>query len=263
MEIIDLSEEYEGTYCKCLEDWSEEMGEAGDLKRVWLQKKKLQGLRVKLARNEKNEIVGMIQYIPVEYSPVKGKDLYYIYCIWVHGHKKGVGNNQKRGTGRLLLDAAENDCRESGAKGIAAWGITLPFFMRSRWFKKHGYRRADKDGMIELVWKPFIENAEPPQLMKLIKKPMVDQDAVTVTCFRNGWCPAQNISCERMKRAAGEYHDKIRYVEIDTDVRNNLEEWGMADGIFIDDKQINTGPPPSYPKLKNALKKKMKRVLKV
>jgi hypothetical protein len=28
MEIIDLSAEYENTYCRCLEDWSEEMSEA-------------------------------------------------------------------------------------------------------------------------------------------------------------------------------------------------------------------------------------------
>jgi|GEM_PF-2917000 len=28
MEIIDLSKEYDDTYCKCLEDWSEEMKEA-------------------------------------------------------------------------------------------------------------------------------------------------------------------------------------------------------------------------------------------
>ena len=53
MEIIDLSPEYENTYCKCLEDWSEEMAEAGDYKKIWLEKKKSQGLRVKLARNEK------------------------------------------------------------------------------------------------------------------------------------------------------------------------------------------------------------------
>jgi len=96
MEIIDLSAEYEDIYCNCLEDWSEEMKEAGDLKRNWLEKKKNQGLRVKLAKDNNNRIVGMIQYIPIENAPVVGKGLYYIYCIWVHGHKQGVGNNQKR-----------------------------------------------------------------------------------------------------------------------------------------------------------------------
>ncbi len=262
MEIINLAEEYEDTYCKCLEDWSEEFKEAGNYKKEWLEKKKPQGLRVKLAKNKKNEIVGMIQYIPIEYSPVKGNDLYYIYCIWVHGYKQGVGNNQKQGIGKLLLKAAEIDSKELGAKGIVAWGITLPFFMRSKWFKKNGYKSIDKDGMIELVWKPFIANIKPPQLIKMIKKPSVEKDIVTITCFRNGWCPAQNLSCERMKRAAGEYLDGIKYIEIDTNVKDNLNEWGMADAIFIDDKQITNGPPPSYEKLQKILKRKMKRIVK-
>ncbi|MFA6507921.1 MAG: GNAT family N-acetyltransferase, partial [Treponemataceae bacterium] len=165
MEIIDLTSEYENTYCKCLEDWSSELDEAGDYKKRWLEKKKAQGLRVKLARNEKNEIVGMIHYAPSANAPVVGKDLYYVYCIWVHGYKKGVGNQQRKGIGKALLGAAEQDCRELGAKGIAAWGITLPFFMRSKWFKKQGYLRADKEGMMELVWRPFSDDAEPPRLL--------------------------------------------------------------------------------------------------
>lgn len=259
MEIIDLSPEYENTYCRCLEDWSREMDDAGDYKKLWLEKKKRQGLRVKLARNEKNEIVGMIQYIPVEHSPIIGSNLYYIYCIWVHGYNKGVGNHQKKGIGTLLLEAAEKDCRELGAGGIAAWGILLPFFMRSKWFKKHGYKRADRNGMIELVWKPFAEGERQPRMIRMKKKPPVEKGIVTVTCFRNGWCPAQNMSCERMKRAAREYEDHIKYVEVDTDIKENLDEWGIEDAIFIDDKKINTGPPPSYEKLQKLLKKKMRK----
>jgi N-acetylglutamate synthase-like GNAT family acetyltransferase len=255
MEIINISDEYVSTYCKCLEDWSDEMNEAGTLKSEWYQKKKQQGLRVKLAKNEKNDIVGMIHYIPIEQAPVLGNDLYYIYCIWIHGHKQGVGDNRKKGIGKLLLEAAEQDVQELGAGGIAAWGITLPFFMRSKWFKKYGYIRADKEGMTELVWKAFKENAEPPRLMRMKKRPEAEQGKVKVTCFRNGWCPGQNLACERMKRAVQEYGTRIEYVEIDTDSRQNLEEWGIADAIYIDDRQINTGPPPSFKKLQKLLKR--------
>ena len=259
MEIIDLSDDYENTYCKCLEDWSDEMQEAGDYKNVWLEKKKAQGLRVKLARNERNEIVGMIQYVPSAHAPIASAKLYYVYCVWVHGYKQGVGDNRKKGIGTALLEAAEKDCRELGAKGLAAWGITLPFFMRSKWFKKHGYQKADSDGMIELVWKPFTEDAVPPRLIKMKKRPELKPGTVSVTCFRNGWCPAQNMSCERMKRAAAEYPGKIEYVEIDTDNPAALHEWGIADAIFINDKRINTGPPPKYEKLRKLVRKAVKK----
>jgi len=48
--------------------------------------------------------------------------------------------NQGRGIGSALLEAAENDARELGAKGMAAWGLWLPFWMKASWFKKHGYK---------------------------------------------------------------------------------------------------------------------------
>jgi len=259
MEIIDLEERYEETYCNCLEDWSDEFTEAGDLKKQWLDKKKKQGLKVKLARNEKDELVGMIHYIPIEHSWAEGSGLYFIYCIWVHGYKQGVGNYQGSGIGQMLLDAAEDDCRELGADGLAAWGVRLPFFLRSKWFKKRGYSKADADGMLELVWKPFKEGAEPPKLVKMKKKPSKQNDLPTVTCFRNGWCPAQNISCERMKKVVAEFDGRVIYSEIDSDRPGNLDEWGIPDAVFVDDKQINRGPPLTDEKIRKHLKKAVRQ----
>lgn len=148
MDIIDISEEYEASYCKCLEDWSAEMEEAGTLKSQWYRKKKQEGLRVKLARDEAGRIVGMIHYIPVEQAPALGEGLYYIYCIWAHAYRQGVGDQRRRGIGTQLLKAAEEDAQALGALDIAAWGVTLPFFMRSSWFKKQGYQHADRQGQL-------------------------------------------------------------------------------------------------------------------
>ncbi|MEN8114959.1 MAG: GNAT family N-acetyltransferase, partial [Actinomycetota bacterium] len=163
MEIVDLSAELEDSYFHCLEDWSDEMKEAGDHKTRWYDKMRDRGLRVKLAVDEQGRPIGMIQYLPIEHSIALGSDLYMILCIWVHGYKEGVGNRQGRGTGKALLAAAESDAREIGAKGLAAWGIVFPFWMKARWFKKHGYRAVDRQGMRSLLWKPFTEDAVPPR----------------------------------------------------------------------------------------------------
>lgn len=69
MEIVDLKEKYLSTYLVCLEDWTEEMKEAGDHKESWYRKLKDEGLRVKLALDN-DKVCGMIQYIPVDYSPI-------------------------------------------------------------------------------------------------------------------------------------------------------------------------------------------------
>ncbi|MFC1958844.1 redoxin domain-containing protein, partial [Chloroflexota bacterium] len=87
IKIIDLNDEYEKLYFLCLEDWSEEAKEAGDQREKWYGKMKDNGLRAKLALDDNEQVGGMIQYIPVEYSFVNGEDLYFINCIWVHGHK--------------------------------------------------------------------------------------------------------------------------------------------------------------------------------
>lgn len=259
MNIVDLEDENIGLYCKCLEEWTSEFDDEAGHKKQWYEKNKGLGLRVKLAQDDDNKIVGMIQYMPSENAPILGRDLYYVYCIWVHGYRKGVGNHQHKGIGKLLLKAAEEDAMNLGAKGIVAWGIKLPFFMRSSWFKKQGYKKVDSDGMIEMVLKSYSEEVESPRLYKQRKNIEKGTNKVRLTCFMNGWCPAQNIVFERAKRVADEHINHVVFIGINTFDRKNLEEYGIIDGLFVDDKQIRTGPPPSYEKIKKIVEKTIKK----
>jgi len=260
MKIISLTPEYEPVYCACLEDWSDEIKEAGDHKAKWLAKMRPKGLRVKLALDDRGVVGGMIQYVPIEESFAGGQGLYFIHCIWVHGHKQGRGNFQKRGMGTALLEAAEQDARELGAKGMAAWGMAIPFFMRASWFKKHGYRKADALGMQILLWKPFTENVLPPRWIRDKKKPVPEPGQVIVTALVNGWCPGMNMAFERAKRAAAEFGDKVEFRAVDTFDRGAFKEWGEPDAIFVDSKGIRMGPPPSYEKIKKAIARRVKKL---
>ncbi len=262
MKIIDLADEYQKLYFVCLEDWSDEMKEAGDHKENWYHKMKDKGLRVKLALDDSGEVGGMIQYTPIEHSFVEGNELYLVNCIWVHGHKKGRGNFQKKGMGRALLQSAEEDVKARGAKGIAAWGIPLPFWMKASWFRKQGYAKVDEQGFLGqvLLWKPFTSEAIPPKWIEQKKRPETMPGKVAVTAFLNGWCPAQNLVFERAKRAAAEFGDKVVFQEIDTFDREKFLEWGITDALFIDDKQVRIGPPPSYEKIKKIIAKRVKKL---
>ncbi len=260
MKIMDLDIEHEDLYFNCLEDWSEQMKEAGDHKRNWYSNMKDKGLKVKLAFDDSGSAGGMIQYYPAEYSNTDGKDMYFISCIWVHGHKEGRGNYQGKGMGEALLTAAEEDAAGSGASAIAAWGLWLPFWMRAAWYKKHGYVKTDSDGMAVLLWKRFKDGAVPPKWIRQRKKPSGEKGRVVVTAFIHGGCPAQNIVFERALKAANEFEGKVDFVKIDTSVRETFLEWGIRDALFIDGKQIMTGPPPSYEKLRKIIWKKVKRL---
>ena len=259
MQIIDMSEAHEADFFCCLEDWSDEAKEAGPRRGEWYESMRERGLRVKLAADDDGTVGGMIQYAPIEMTHVEGEGLYFVYCIWVHGYKKGRGNYQKRGMGRALLAVAEDDVRALGSKGLVVWGIRLPFWMKASWFRKRGYRPVDRDGIAILMWKPFTDDAEPPRWIKQRKKPVRTPGKVTVTSFVNGWCMAQNIAHERAKRAATEFGDLVEHQVFDTFDEEVFEEWGIVDALYIDGKQINTGPPPSYEKIRKKIARRVRR----
>ncbi len=260
MNIIDLTPEFENLYFCCLEDWSDEIIEAVNHKECWYNRMKDKGLRVKLAQDDNGKIGGMIQYIPAELSFIEGPDLYFVLCIWVPGYKKGAGNFQKKGMGEALLKAAEDDVKNLGAKGLAVWGIVLPFFMKASWYKKNGYKVADKDGIMRLLWKSFSPDAQPPEFIKKKKVPEFTPGKVNISLFLNGWCPAQNMTYERTKRALADFKDKIdlkEYLTIDKEVQR---EWGMSDAVFINKKQIRTGPPLSFRTIYAKIEKKARLI---
>ncbi|MBN1656678.1 MAG: hypothetical protein JXA30_23095, partial [Deltaproteobacteria bacterium] len=171
------------------------------------------------------------------------------------------GNFRKRGMGRALLAAAEQDARQLGAKGMAAWGVWLPFWMKASWFKKHGYRKVDRQGISVLLFKPFTEDAQPPRwFAKSGNQPERIAGKVTVTAYVNGWCLAQNLVYERVKRAAAEFGDKVVFQEIDTSSRDSVAHWGISDAVLVDGKNVQKGPPPSYEAIRKMIAKRVARL---
>jgi GNAT superfamily N-acetyltransferase len=260
MRIIDLSDEHKQLYFHCLEDWSDEIKEAGDHKACWYRKFADRGLRVTLAVDDSETVGGMIQYLPIEESAAEGKDLYFIICIWVHGHKEGPGNLQKRGLGKALLKAAEDDARELGAKGMAAWGLWIPVWMKASWFKRQGYKKADRDGIRVLMWKPFQDDALRPKWIRQRKTPQAVPGKVAVTAFINGCCPGQAITFERARQISAEFGDEALFEPIDTSDRPVFLEWGLSDDLFIDGKRASTGPPLSRRKIRKLISKRVRRL---
>ena len=260
MKIVDITPETDSHYFCCLEEWSDEIKEAGDYKKTWYERMKTRGLKVKYALDENGVIGGMIQYLPIEHSMYQGNNLYVVLCIWVHGHKQGRGNYRKRGMGTALLKAAEDDARELGAYGMVTWGVSIPVFMRASWFRKQGYEVVEKNGIMRLLWKPFKDGAIPPKFTKRIKKPEKGSEKVNVTIFRNGWCQNMNIACEHARKAAMEFPGKTNLQVIETIDKETEKEWGVSDGLFVDGKEIGIGPAPSYRKIHKIIQKRVRQL---
>jgi GNAT superfamily N-acetyltransferase len=255
MKIIDLTKEYESFYFQCFIDDPEWLADAGDYKRAWYETMKPRGLKVKMALDDSEEPVGMIQYLPIEESIVAGRNLSFLYCIWVVNNERYRVSHQNKGFGKALLEAFEGDARRSGKKGVAAWGLDVPYFMRADWFAKRGYAAADREGQGVLLWKRFREDAEKPSWVRRRKPPAAAAGSSAVVCFRNGWCPAINTAFTRAKRAIAETGGNIEYREIDTTDPKNAREWGISDALCIGGQEMPLGPAPTYEDILKAVKK--------
>jgi hypothetical protein len=133
--------------------------------------------------------------------------------------------------------------------------------MKASWFKKQGYIQTDKEGFLGrvLMWKPFSDDALPPKWISARKEPELIHGKITVTGFINGWCPAYNMVFERAKRAALELGNQVVFREINTFNKEVFDEWGISDSLFVNKNKINTGPPPSYKKIRKKIAKELKK----
>lgn len=132
--------------------------------------------------------------------------------------------------------------------------------MRAGWFKKHGYRKADRIGTRVLMWKPFTADAVPPRWIERGPKPPRVEGKVAVTAFVNGWCPGCNIVYERAKRAAVALGDDVLFESVDTSEQSAMIGCGQSDCVYLDGTRIQTGPPPSYERIYKMMAKRVRKL---
>ena len=264
-DIVNLTDDFVREYVVCLEDWQYTCNMIFDPRpqKKWIQKKKKQGLQIKLAISSTKRPIGMIEYLPIEYSRAKGDRLFFINCLWVHGYEKGVGNNQGKGIGTSLLRAAENDAKNKGAIGMAAGGNNHRTL--STWYKGHGYSVVDSMvdlgafGLPEfdLLWRPFKDSAVPPQWYRRSKQLPRVRGKVTLNVFNSGWCPGRNYLLEGAVREAMGLGPMVAVNYYDTSDPMILREWGISDGLFIDGKSFRDSRPE---RMKAALMIRLARI---
>jgi hypothetical protein len=111
-----------------------------------------------------------------------------------------------------------------------------------------------------LLWKPFSVDARPPRWFKPGRGPAPTPGQVTVTAYVNGWCMAQNLTCERARRAAAACGERVVFQEIDTSEHATVAVCGLSDALFIDGKPVRTGPPPTFDSLKALIEKRLRKL---
>lgn len=153
-----------------------------------------------------------------------------------------MGNQQGNGYVQFMLHCIEQDAMDSGAKGVAAWGMDFPQWNPVSFYEHAGYSRVDSNRPVVLVWKPFAADAQPPALLHPARTLQTDTEKIRVTVFINGWCGVGCHWCAYAREAVKGLEEHVLYEEIDTSDRATMLSWGVEDGVLLNGKWFG-GPP--------------------
>jgi hypothetical protein len=244
MRLTDVGPDTEATFLRCLHDERPDDPRVAGLRARWFEANSGRGLRAKVLVLDTGEVAGLCQYMPIEHTHFEGAGLAAILCIWVHGYDHHIGNRQGNGYGRYILTLIEQDARESGFRGVAAWGMDFPYWNPVSFYEHMGYLRADKEGMAVLVWKPFDDGVSPPRFLRAARRPSWDSDKVCVAFFLNGWCTGSCGQCVTAREAVEGLEDIVEYREIDTSDPETMRSWGISDGLYVEGEPYRPYEPP-------------------
>ncbi len=258
---MDESSEYYVSTCTHVNE-SEEIDRNAEKRLAWFKKMYDKGLRIKVASIE-GEIAGFLYMIPIEHSPMGplGDDLMTIYCVTAPDKYKG------KGAGRALVEAAEEEAKRQGKKGMVTYGYRGDFwFMPASFFEKNGFgavdsRKLDSPGEsdileeIVLLWKAFDDVVEPPSFpeSRYEYKPMPGK--VVVDLFWDISCQTTGIEGERVKEVAKEFGDRVILNEYPTHERDVYMRYQTHRGIFINGKEIGWGYEAPKDGVREAIRK--------
>jgi len=241
---MDPSDEYYVGTCTHVNE-SDEIDACASRRLVWLQGMYDRGLRVKVALYD-SQPVGFLYVMPIETCPwgPRGRDLAVIPCLVAQEKVKG------KGVGRALINAAEEEARRQGRKGLVTMAYYHDFwFMPATFFERCGFsktksRKVTAEGEKEylseeaIVWKVWDSSAEPPEFFERNYKFEPVPGKVVVDLFWNTFCQTSAIEAQRVREVVAEFGDRVILREYSADDHVVVSHYGIPRAIFVDGKEI-------------------------
>jgi GNAT superfamily N-acetyltransferase len=258
VEIRDMtpSDEYFVSTCTH-ENESEEIDASGKRRLAWLRSREPDGLRVKVALVD-GERVGFLFAMPAEVSPwgPLGEDLMAIPCLYV----KNEAQNQ--GAGRALIEAAEEEARKQGLKGLATFGYYWEdfWFMPAPFFEHFGFEEVERKGSIGLKWKPFAPDAVAPRMLEPSYEFEPVPGKVVIDLFWHTFCLTCDEEAARVKEVAAEFGDSVVLREYCGDDRDILLKHQIPRAIYVNGNEIGWGYEAPRDGIRDAIRAALERI---
>ncbi len=240
IEVRDMLAEDEYFVSTCThEGESEEIDESAGRRLAWLHSREPDGLRVKVVLVD-GKRVGFLYAMPIEicqWGPL-GEDLLVFPCLFV------LNEAQKKGAGRALMEAVEDEALRQGKKGVVTNGYDWEgdsWFMPSSFFAALGYELVERRGPVSVLWKPLVPDAVPPRMLKPDYEFEPTPGKVVVDLFWHTFCETCDIEAARVKNVAAEFGDRAVLREYCGDDRDILLKHQIPRAIYVQGNEIGWG----------------------
>ena len=225
----------------------------------WLKSMEINGLRVKVALLDDIR-TGFLYIMPIEISPwlIQGRDLMLFPCLVSHS------KFSKKGIGRLLINAAEEETKKQKRKGIATIAYFWDFwFMPAKYFLKLGFEVAEKRVTEAILWKKLDQNAEPPHFRKEKYNFNPVKGKVVIDLFWNRFCLTSDVEAQRVREVVSEYGKDIKLNDFSAVDQKILQQYGIERGIYVNGEPMQLGPEVEKSKLREAINNAFNKMSKL
>ncbi|MCI5774320.1 MAG: N-acetyltransferase [Erysipelotrichaceae bacterium] len=177
-----------------------------EIKKAWLKQRLNEG-HVFRKLNAKAKV--FIEYAPLEkaWVPIDGKDMLYIYCLWV------AGSYKDKGYAKQLLNYCLMDAKKQGKQGVCVLSSSKkkPFLADKKFFEHHGFKVVDKVQDYELL--VFSFNGDKPVIYPQAKLMQITQQELTI--YYGSQCPYIHNCIQEITDYCQRNHLALNLVAID------------------------------------------------
>jgi hypothetical protein len=247
-EMTKDDEFYVGT-CTHVNENNIEREESCPRRISWLKSMEKFGLKVKVALLD-GKHAGFIYIMPIEINPwqIQGEELMMFPCL------VSQSKFAKKGIGKKLIEAAEEETKSQKRKGVATVGFFWEFwFMPADYFLKLGFKVAKKKGIEAILWKQFDDDVEPPQFRKENYKFTPIKGKIVIDLFWNTFCLTSDVEAQRVREIASEYGEDIILNEFSAVDQKVLQQYGIERGIYVNGEPMQLGSEVEKSKLREAI----------
>ena len=187
----------------------------------WFERSYKEGLKIKILKNDKDKMIGFIEYVPAKnaWRPVDADNYMFIHCTYIYSKK-----DRSKGYGSILLEDAEKEAKAKGLDGLCVITSTGGWLANKSLFEKNGFEQIKVKDRFELLSTTWNSNTKKPKFHNWTNQQKKYKGWHLLYAYQ---CPWHEKSVAAILNVAMDYGVDLKVSKI-----NTVEEAKMAPSGF-------------------------------